>query len=347
MINGETKAEAEYTVDTLANATETSTSGPAFGPERFVEECFKAYATFIKKKIIEGAVGDRIRRSATERKPTGKILIAGALPPLIEDSQLNVIPEKYVVRLESEHKVTQRQFEEDTRQIIPSSPTSSASSRISTPIEAAASALSTPPSSCMSSPRVVKSTMPHRRKAVYDLLHFSDVPLCDLSTRISMTLRWNALLSLFCAEFPDILTFVDIGPSMVLNNPTDFTPRFASEVGRSRWADAKDPTNIHPSFEQTLPLWMAELTRHGVDTSRFEIVVDLQLSARRYEDEKEVRYERASEERRLAALREGLDASAKMADEQWEETKAGEAGEAGSVGEVTSAMGQVALVGNI
>lgn len=323
VINGETKAEAEYTVDTLANATETSATGPAFGPKRFVEEVFKAYATFIKKNIIDGAVGARLQQAASERRPTGKILVAGALPPLIEDGQLSVIPEKYVVRLESEHRVTQRQFEEDTLQVIPSSPVSSRSSRVPTPTENVASAPSTPPSSVMSSPRAVKTaTEPPRRKAVYDLLHFSDVPLCDLPTRIAMTLRWNTLLSLFCAEFPDVLTFVDIGPGMVFHNPRDFRPRFKSEVDRSKWADAKDPTNIHPSFEETLPLWMAELTRHGVDTSRFETVVDLSLSARRYEDEKEVRYERASEERRLAALREGLNESANLADRQWEEMEA-------------------------
>ena len=179
VINGETKAEAEYTVDTLANATETSTSGPAFGPERFVEECFRAYATFLKNHVVYGAVGDRIRRSIAESKSTGKILIAGALPPLIEDGQLSIIPEKYVVRLESEHKVTQRQFEEDTRQTVPPSPTSSASSRFSTPVEAIASSPSTPPSSVVSSPRAVKTVAAHQRKAVYDLLHFSDKPLCD------------------------------------------------------------------------------------------------------------------------------------------------------------------------
>ena len=134
-----------------------------------------------------------------------------------------------------------------------------------------------------------------------------------------MTLRWNNLLSLFCAEFSDVLTFIDVGPSMVRHNPSDFTPDFAAQVDRGRWADAKDPTNIHPSFEQTLPLWMAELTKHGVDVTRFETVVDLELSARRYEDEKEVRYERASEERRLAAIRETLEESARMSEEQWEE----------------------------
>jgi hypothetical protein len=346
VINGETKAEAEYTVDTLANATETSTSGPAFGPLRFVEECFKAYATFLKKQIVYGAVGDRIRQSIAWRKPTGRILIAGALPPLIEDGQLSIIPEKYVVRLESEHKVTQRQFEEDTRQIVPSSPSSSASSRLGTPVEATASSPSTPPSSIMSSPRAVKSVAPHQRKAVYDLLHFSDTPLCDLPTRIAMTLRWNTLLSLFCAEFPDILTFVDVGPSMVRNNPSDFKADFPAQVDRSRWADAKDPTNIHPSFEQTLPLWMAELTRHEVDVSRFEIVVDLELSARKYEDEKEVRYERASEERRLAAIRETLEESARLAEEQWTEEErkrnGGEKGEA-AVEKVTTELRRVKL----
>ena len=94
--------------DVLANATETSMRGSALGPELFVQTVAKAYTSWLEREIVNGPVGERLRQSEGEtgmvrRKGPSKVLIAAALPPLVEDEILPRIPEKYVERLEEDH----------------------------------------------------------------------------------------------------------------------------------------------------------------------------------------------------------------------------------------------------
>lgn len=99
----------------LANATETSLSGHALGPMLFVEAVAKAYTSYLEREIVNGPIGNKLRKQAAKaqeghadpRAAKGKVLVAAALPPLVQDSVLARIPEKYVERLEDDHKMAQ------------------------------------------------------------------------------------------------------------------------------------------------------------------------------------------------------------------------------------------------
>ncbi|KIR28272.1 hypothetical protein I309_02922 [Cryptococcus deuterogattii LA55] len=111
----------------LHSATETSSTGPALGPEDFVNAVVRAYTTFLEREVVHGPVGERLssiaekkrnsqvgHSTATNGKDVGdvggppKVFIAAALPPLIEDEMLPRIPEKYVERLEEDFEKQQR-----------------------------------------------------------------------------------------------------------------------------------------------------------------------------------------------------------------------------------------------
>lgn len=74
----------------------------------------------------------------------------------------------------------------------------------------------------------------------------------DLATRTAMIRRYNSMLASYCRQFPDCLTFVDIGRDLV--DMRDPLSRVAAD-----FRDAQDVTNIHLLWETTLPFWMRAL----------------------------------------------------------------------------------------
>ena len=120
-----------------------------------------------------------------------------------------------------------------------------------------------------------------------------------------MTSHYNSLLSTFCARHPDILAFIDITPSILAGNASDFvdpvTPSTSTDpsdptrpthsvppgaADRSTWACPVDPTNIHPLWEPTLPLWLEELAKVGIPTEGYKITEDAQETFKAYEADK-------------------------------------------------------------
>jgi hypothetical protein len=102
-----------------------------------------------------------------------------------------------------------------------------------------------------------------------------------------MTEKYNQLLKAFCDRHPDVLGFVDIIPSIVAgNSPDTAETTLPGQADRSIWACPVDPTNIHPLWEPTLPLWLEELGKHGVPTQSYSITTDAEETFKAYEVDK-------------------------------------------------------------
>ena len=328
--------------DVLANATDTALKGPALGPELFVETVAKAYLAWLESAIINGRVGARIRERNTERAksdpsrarkpPPSKVLIAAALPPLVEDEVLHRIPEKYVDRLEEDHAKAARAMErqgsrgangiDDKPGTTSKTPwamsksnkevdqdglsTVTQSDPIERPVtpETSSSTTSTQKSSNDDAQDLLTTTTSSftsviseqdepghlkesaKTKASIEELLKHDPPLCTLPVRIGMTNHFNSLISAFCDQHPDILSFIDITAQILDGNLE------ASEIGaadRLTWACPVDPTNIHPLWEPTLPLWLSEIAKVGVPTDKYRITDDAEETFKAYEEDKKRR----------------------------------------------------------
>ncbi|OCF38394.1 hypothetical protein I317_07837 [Kwoniella heveanensis CBS 569] len=121
-------------------------------------------------------------------------------------------------------------------------------------------------------------------------------PLCTLPIRVRMTNQFNNLIRAFCARHPDILSFIDISSAMFENQPADM-PSLHGEVDRGTWACPVDPTNVHPLWEPTLPLWRQELEKEGLPTDSWRINEDAEETFKAYESDKRRRTERGAAER--------------------------------------------------
>ncbi|WVQ68515.1 uncharacterized protein L199_006723 [Kwoniella botswanensis] len=363
----------------LATATETSAKGPALGPELFVESVVKAYKSWLEREIVNGPIGKRIKERLLEqnqesssgrsgirrRTPVSKVLIAAALPPLVEDELLPRIPEKYVERLEEDHSKAQRAMERRNKDsseekekengsrtpwaknqnlsrrlslsptprtsklpdedlevgvstlslsdntsdvVIPNSPkstssfSSSTSSHASTLFESqrTANSMDTMYSSVHSLSPLPLPLPTSQGKAenstktpVLELLAH-DPPLCTLPVRVGMTNRFNTLIKQFCDDHSDVLSFVDISPAMKEGSEQ---PSVHGEVDRNVWACPVDPTNVHPLWEPTLPLWKDELKKVGLPVDSWRISEDAQETFKAYEIDKRRRTEKRGDQR--------------------------------------------------
>ena len=312
----------------LAAATETTLKGPALGPELFVAAVLKAYTSWLEREIVHGPVGQRLRDAAEQRRqptagpsrrpapPPSKVLVAAALPPLVEDDTLFRIPEKYVERLEEEHEKARRAMRRPAQRGSPppwsrGSPsarsadhsddsdlglsTLSVSDHADSPKSASSVSSSTssvfdtnqplgsPISSVSTSPPSPETV---RKTPITELLAH-DPPLCTLPIRKTMTDLYNAGLSAFCARFPDVLGFVDISPDM---------KDAAGTVNRAKWACQVDATNIHPWWEATLPLWLKALAEQGVPTDTYTLTKSAEETSKAYEEDKRRRTAARDEE---------------------------------------------------
>lgn len=347
----------------LHSATETSSTGPALGPEDFVNAVVRAYTTFLEREVVRGPVGERLSSIAEKNRSSQvghstatngkdvvnaggppKVFIAAALPPLIEDEMLPRIPEKYVERLEedfekqqrmigrgwkphqnagagmSAHATTNQSKEEADlvdglsllevsdkpagRPEISPDPSTATSSSIPSP------ALGTPlteptasPTTCFADNGNSIGNGPSKTKTPISSLLTHSPPLCTLPVRVRMTNQFNNLLSSFCAQYPDIFTFIDISPAMHLGSEASSVH---GEVDRGVWACPVDRTNVHPVWEPTLPLWLEALKKEGMDTDTWKMCDDAEETFKAYEIDKR---------RRTAAADYGGEIPIKLRDE--------------------------------
>ena len=319
----------------LANATDTALKGPALGPGLFVETVIKSYTAWLEREIVNGPIGQRLRDNVKarasgsgQRVPPGKVLIAGALPPLVEDEMLPRIPEKYVERLEEEHEKTHRMLarseQSGSKPAWRSSPrpdrsphrtdkavvdnlevdisTLSTSDRPVTPISGSSvfsrtSSLFDIPfnigsslHSSLSDPTSPTKPSSSSSKTSIESLLKHDPPLCTLPVRVSMTNHFNTLLQSYCDFHPDIFSFVDITKSILSKDAeSGWNSSKYGEVNRLTWACPVDPTNIHPVWEVTLPLWLEALGQQGVPVEGFRVSNSAEETFRAYELDKKRR----------------------------------------------------------
>ncbi|WVQ95208.1 hypothetical protein IAU59_002302 [Kwoniella sp. CBS 9459] len=154
---------------------------------------------------------------------------------------------------------------------------------------------SSPPPAQSASPARTSSASAPGKTPVLTLLEH-DPPICTLPVRVRMTKQFNDSIRAFCSNYPDILSFIDISPAMFENQPTDIASTYG-EVDRNTWACPVDPTNVHPLWEPTLPLWRRELEKEGLPTEGWRINEDAEETFKAYESDKRRRTERGAAER--------------------------------------------------
>ncbi len=52
----------------LASATETSSRGPALGPELFVHAILEAYTSWLEREVVNGPIGERLLSASKQRR---------------------------------------------------------------------------------------------------------------------------------------------------------------------------------------------------------------------------------------------------------------------------------------
>jgi hypothetical protein len=285
----------------IASATENSGKGPALGPELFVDVIVKAFCAWLEREIVEGLIGRRAaevaKQEAGEPSSAGgrrlaptRVLVAAALPPLIEDDTLPRIPEKYVERLEDDHVRAHRALERGEKD---NSWAPWKGSKDTDEIENKLAATGIDDATEATTPKTPG------KAAVEALLH-QQPPLCTKPVRVAMTRRYNDYMRDFCAKFPNVLQFVDIWDDMLAIDETErakegpeaTAPEIPLEVERATWACPVDVSNIHPLWEPTLPLWLKKLEALGVPTSTFAFSADAEATFKAYEDDKRRRTEK-------------------------------------------------------
>lgn len=278
----------------------------------------KAYTSWLEREIVNGPIGQRIRESAKRRQamergetrgkvpPPGKILVAGALPPLVDDETLHRIPEKYVERLEDDHEKAQKLLESEgetwreyqmrreksTESVEEGIATISMTDRPPTPLSGSSSSsrgTATTLESSSSSASSLDSDTPKEginKTSIQSLLQH-DPPLCTLPIRVQMTNTFNTLLRSFCDEHPTVLSFVDIGPRMLAIDATSgWDTGSMGGVDRGTWACPVDPTNVHPLWEPTLPLWLEVMKEEGLPVDGYTMEEGSEETFRAYELDK-------------------------------------------------------------
>jgi hypothetical protein len=311
--DGTVTAPAEDEVDEsdhnqiIASATENSGKGPALGPELFVDNIVHAFCAWLEREIVNGPIGRRAAKvaeqqdaagpgagadaSSSERRlPPTRVLVAAALPPLIEDDTLPRIPEKYVERLEEDHVRAHRAMERGERDNSSAPWPKSGANSATAEIEKGLAATS-----------LADKSTPGKQSVEALLAH--DPPLCTKPVRYSMTHAYNTAMRAFCSKYPAVLAFVDIWDVMLGIDVSDrkkeaadtgvtpAAPEIPREVERATWACPVDVSNIHPLWEPTLPLWLKELATEGVPTDTFAFSADAEATFKAYEDDKRRRTE--------------------------------------------------------
>ncbi|WVO14429.1 hypothetical protein L204_102062 [Cryptococcus depauperatus] len=316
----------DNSMSVLESATETSPTGPALGPELFVEAVVRAYTAWLEREIVQGPIGKRLM--SLERKhtkgPRGrsarlpKVFIASALPPLIEDEMLPRIPEKYVERLEEEiekqHKLVERENDDSqwrSRNRVDNLVDGLSTLEVNDVFHAQPKAGWD--SSTSSSPTLSRETSTDAQtptSLITPITEMSDVPLSDsFTTELSAGRAKNSITSLLSHSPPLCTLPIRIQMTNYYNSLIssfcdkfpyifsfiDITPAMKAgseapsvhgEVDRAIWACPVDRTNVHPIWEPTLPLWLTALKKEGLDTDSFKMSEDAEETFKAYEADK-------------------------------------------------------------
>lgn len=236
---------------TVSDPSSTPSGRAALGPELFVKSVIMHYTEWLEREIVNGPIGKERHRREEEAKSQG--IAAPTRKILIAAALPPIVPDEALSRITE--KYTQTHLPE-----ICKAPT--------------------PPISPQQAASLVKI------QTIDDLLKHSPT-VCDLATRVRMTNDFNTQLREFCARYPNIFVFVDISPAMKASTP-DYPSAFG-EVDRREWGDKRDTTNVHPLWEETIPLWQKELAMAaGVPGClEWELKEDPEETRKQYQDKKQ------------------------------------------------------------
>lgn len=313
-----------------ADHTENDLSETALGPTLFVAKVVREYTSFIEREIVNGPIGRKLlqfHEAANDIHARGlgpsknKVLVAGALPPMVHDRNLYRILGKYVeqhVEQGEEKKdvlVRRPSKRERTPPPVRGDPTISPTRSMAAALTPASAPYSNSSRSTESSDQIGELsnsvntilTIPDSASDKEDqdsededededeqeqiskstfstLLSLRPSP-CTLQIRSQMIQGFNTQLSQFCSQHPKILKFITINESMATSHPGDenLLDYYCSQV-------PGDGANVHPTWERTYPLWLEVLREQGVDVDSFPDV-DLEGTEAAWTAEKGLRLE--------------------------------------------------------
>jgi hypothetical protein len=303
-----------------ADHTENDNTPTALGPTLFVSKVIREYTEFIEREIVNGPIGAKLRAfdeaandiHARNMSPSkNRVLVAGALPPMVKDENLYRILGKYVdqhVEVTSPAKVDLKLESIGRRRgsrsvpdrgdgklvdvgppsVLDSILTGSSTSEVGDLADSISTNLTIPDTISESDPSAgeeKEKEIEAESKATFQTLLTLVPSPCTLKIRSQMIQSFNTQLSSFCELHPSILKYIAINDQMSSSHPGDseILDYYSSQV-------EGDGANVHPTWERTYPLWLDELKRVGVDVDSFP-EVDLEGSEAAWTAEKGARLE--------------------------------------------------------
>jgi hypothetical protein len=288
----------------------------------FVRKVVREYTTFIEREIVNGPVGHKVRQfheAANDVHARGigpsknRVLVAGALPPMVHDRYLYRILGKYVdqhVEAKSEDRDSGKKGNggSGSSPISPLSSTRSTNTNTDSTLSSttndlfdkvadltnSVSTLLTIPDSGSDGEDIEELEQESKSKETFQTLLSLDPSPCTLSVRAGMIKDFNLQLSTFCAKFPDILQFITINDLMSdAHPPTNIEEGNDLAILEYYCSQVQgDGANVHPTWERTYPLWLDVLKGVGVDVDSFPDV-DLEGTEAAWTAEKGARLERS------------------------------------------------------
>jgi hypothetical protein len=300
-----------------ADHTENDNTPTALGPTLFVTKVIREYTEFIEREIVNGPIGVKLRAfdeaandiHARNMSPSkNRVLVAGALPPMVKDENLYRILGKYVdqhVEVTSPAKVDLKLGSIGKRRgsrsvsvpergdLSPPSTTDStfigsSTSEVGDLADSISTNLTIPDTISESDPSAEhekENEIEAESKATFQTLLTLVPSPCTLEIRSQMIQSFNTQLSAFCELHPSILKYIAINDQMSSSHPGDgeILDYYSSQV-------EGDGANVHPTWERTYPLWLDQLRLVGVDVDSFP-EVDLEGSEAAWTAEKGARLE--------------------------------------------------------
>ena len=275
----------------------------------------REYTQFIESQIVNGPIGAKLRGfdeaandiHARNMSPSkNRVLVAGALPPMVKDENLYRILGKYVdqhveatsmspVKVDSKlESIGKRRGSRSVLERVEVGPpsatdtTSTFTGSIISEVNDLADSITTNltiPDSGTSAEEEKEKEIELESKSTFQTLLTLDPSPCTLPIRSRMIQSFNSQLSSFCELHPQILKYISINNQMSSSHPGDseILDYYSSQV-------EGDGANVHPTWERTYPLWLDQLREVGVDVDSFP-EVDLEGTEAAWTAEKGARLE--------------------------------------------------------
>jgi hypothetical protein len=251
-----------------ADHTDNDHTNLALGPERFVSKVIREYTSFIEREIVNGPTGAKLQGYADAandihargvERSRNRVLLAGALPPMVQDKYLYRILGKYVDQhVEARAQATSGERdtlkrgvlskedqgagegldarkpdaleEEDpsgsqTPSPITPSETDRKSNQATSPdalAESIASTLTLPSADSDSDSEAIleqERLAEEESKSTFKDLLSLQPGVCTLSIRTAMIKDFNTQLRSFCEKYPEVLAYVGINEAMESEHP--------------------------------------------------------------------------------------------------------------------------------